>query len=165
MCIELIFRTYNSSLSKAEQREIEDAGNMMGVALQYVNIARDIAVDAKIGRVYLPTTWLAEAGLTQDLVLKEPSGPRIESIRNRLLDNAFKLYNEAKYSIEQLPSEAAGPIRVAVESYMEIGRTLQTQGYVVKAGRATVPKWRRLLVAWQTLNQTSKSRCGPKSST
>lgn len=161
MCIELIFRTYDSSLSKAEQRKVENAGNLMGVALQYVNIARDIAVDAKISRVYLPATWLAEAGLSQELVLKEPSGPRVESIRNRLLDNAFKLYNESKHSIEQLPSEAAGPIRVAVESYMEIGRTLRKEGYVVKAGRATVPKWRRLLVAWQTLNQTSQARCGP----
>ncbi|KAF3049185.1 terpene cyclase [Didymella keratinophila] len=161
MCIELIFRTYNSSLSKAEQREVENAGNLMGVALQYVNIARDIAVDAKISRVYLPTTWLAEAGLNQELVLKEPSGLRVESIRNRLLDNAFKLYNESRHSIEQLPCEASGPIRVAVESYMEIGRTLREEGYVVKAGRATVPKWRRLLVAWQTLNQTSQARCGP----
>ncbi|KAJ4335648.1 hypothetical protein N0V95_008847 [Ascochyta clinopodiicola] len=161
MCIELIFRTYRSTLSKEQQRKVEHAGNLMGVALQYVNIARDIAVDAKIGRVYLPTTWLAEAGLTQEQVLKEPSGPRIESIRNRLLDNAFKLYNGSKHSIEQLPSEAAGPIRVAVESYMEIGRTLRQEGYVVKAGRATVPRWRRLLVAWQTLNQTSESRCGP----
>ncbi|KAF3045669.1 terpene cyclase [Didymella heteroderae] len=60
MCIELIFHTYQSSLSKSEQRKVENAGNMMGVALQYVNIARDIAVDAKIGRVYLPTTWLSE---------------------------------------------------------------------------------------------------------
>lgn len=161
MCIELIFRTYSTALSREEQREIESAGNLMGVALQYVNIARDIAVDAKIGRVYLPTTWLSEAGLTQEQVFKEPSGPRIESIRNRLLDNAFELYRASKHSIEQLPPEAAGPIRVAVESYMEIGRTLRQKGYVVKAGRATVPKWRRILVAWQTLNQTSKSRCGP----
>ncbi|KAF1365756.1 Lycopene beta-cyclase [Lizonia empirigonia] len=161
MCIELIFRMYQSTLSKDEQRDVEKAGNLMGVALQYVNIARDIAVDAKIGRVYLPTTWLAEAGLTQEQVLKEPSGPRIESIRNRLLDKAFKLYNGSKHSIEQLPPEAAGPIRVAVESYMEIGRTLRQKGYKVKAGRATVPRWRRLLVAWQTLNQSSKSRCGP----
>lgn len=160
MCIELIFHTYHSSLSKAEQREVESAGNSMGVALQYVNIARDIAVDAKIGRVYLPTTWLSETALTQKQVLKEPSERRVESIRNRLLDDAFKLYNESKYSIDLLPPEAAGPIRVAVESYMEIGRTLRKEGYVVRAGRATVPKWRRLLVAWQTLNHTSKSRCG-----
>lgn len=161
MCIELIFRTYHSKLDQDKQREIVIAGNLMGVALQYVNIARDIAVDAKIGRVYLPSTWLAEAGLTTEQVLKDPSGPRIESIRNRLLDKAFLLYNESKHSIEQLPSEAAGPIRVAVESYMEIGRTLRQQGYIVKAGRATVPKWRRLLVAWQTLNQTRKSPCRP----
>jgi 15-cis-phytoene synthase/lycopene beta-cyclase len=42
-----------------------------------------------------------------------------------------------------------------VESYMEIGRTLRIDGYTVKAGRATVPKWRRIIVAWKTLNRTA----------
>jgi 15-cis-phytoene synthase/lycopene beta-cyclase len=70
-----------------------------------------------------------------------------------LLDNAFSLYEGARGAIETLPAEASGPIRVAVESYMEIGRTLRQEGYIVKAGRATVPKWRRLVVAWKTLNK------------
>lgn len=33
-------------------------GHDMGIALQYTNIARDLAVDGKIGRVYLPPGWL-----------------------------------------------------------------------------------------------------------
>ncbi|KAF2856543.1 Lycopene beta-cyclase [Plenodomus tracheiphilus IPT5] len=152
MCIELIFHLYPSKLTAEEQRKVVTAGNSMGVALQYVNIARDIGVDAKIGRVYLPTNWLMAVGLTCDAVLKNPKDTRIESLRLRLLDDAFSLYEEARLAIAQLPVEARGPIRVAVESYMEIGRTLKQDGFVVKAGRATVPKWRRVAVAWKTLN-------------
>lgn len=153
MCNELIFHIYRSSQSVEEQDRIIQAGNRMGVALQYVNIARDIAVDAKIGRVYLPKAWLKEVGISYDSVLETPNGPAIEDLRSKLIGKAFELYKEARGAIEELPVEARGPIRVAVESYMEIGRVLRQKGYLVKAGRATVPKWRRLRVAWKTLNQ------------
>jgi 15-cis-phytoene synthase/lycopene beta-cyclase len=153
MCIELIFHLYPSNMTPTKQRKVVDAGNEVGIALQYVNIARDIAVDAHIGRVYLPLDWLREAGITYDEALSQPNDARMESLRTRLLDNAFSLYEGARSAIESLPTEARGPIRVAVESYMEIGRTLRQKGYTVKAGRATVPKWRRIVVAWKTLNK------------
>jgi 15-cis-phytoene synthase/lycopene beta-cyclase len=153
MCIQLTFHLYPCNMSASKKREVVEAGNRMGVALQYVNIARDISVDARIGRVYLPLDWLREAGLTYEEALKLSQDVRIESLRTRLLENAFSLYEGAKSAIECLPIEARGPIRVAVESYMEIGRTLRKEGYAVKAGRATVPKWRRLMVAWNTLNR------------
>ena len=153
MCIQLIFRLYPSNLTTEEQRKIVAAGNRMGIALQYINIARDIRVDAQIGRVYLPLKWLSEVGLTYDAVLQDPNEARIENLRMRLLDDAFSLHAKAKGAIDRLPAEASGPIRVAVESYMEIGRTLRQDGYVVKAGRATVPRWRRVAVAWWTLNK------------
>lgn len=152
MCIELIFHLYPSALTSEQKREVVSAGDNMGVALQYVNIARDIVVDAKIGRVYLPQDWLKEVDLNCEDVLKRPNAPQIETLRKRLLDNAFSLYETTKSAITKLPPEASGPIRVAVESYMEIGRTLRQDGYVVRAGRATVPKWKRILVAWRTLN-------------
>ncbi|KAF1948565.1 Lycopene beta-cyclase [Byssothecium circinans] len=158
MCNELIFHIYETTKSLDDQQRIIKAGNRMGIALQYVNIARDISVDAKIGRVYLPLTWLKEAGIQYDAVVKDPQAPIIERLRSKLLDKAFALYEEARDAIEELPVEARGPIRVAVESYMEIGRVLRQEGYVVKAGRATVPKMRRLRVAWSVLN-----RCSPRS--
>ena len=151
MCIELIFHAYPSSVSKEDQQRILEAGNQMGVALQYVNIARDICVDAKIGRVYLPATWLKQVGTTHKAILENPQGPKVEELRSLLLDEAFTLYEGARGAIEELPVEASGPIRVAVQSYMEIGRVLRQKGYVVKAGRATVPKLRRLRVAWAAL--------------
>jgi 15-cis-phytoene synthase/lycopene beta-cyclase len=86
-------------------------------------------------------------------VIKAPYGPTIEGLRQKLLDRAFEKYNTAKVAIEKLPSEGKGPIRVAVESYMEIGRVLRETGPVLKKGRATVPKSRRIRVAWSALNQ------------
>ncbi|KAF2438652.1 Lycopene beta-cyclase [Karstenula rhodostoma CBS 690.94] len=153
MCNELIFHIYCTSLSLEDQRRIIQSGNRMGIALQYVNIARDISVDAKIGRVYIPMTWLKEAGKTYHSVLQDPEGAGVEDLRSKLLGKAFALYEDARGAIEELPSEARGPIRVAVESYMEIGRVLRQKGYAVKAGRATVPRWRRIGVAWKTLHQ------------
>ena len=125
----------------------------MGVALQYVNIARDITVDVLNSRVYLPTTWLESENISSEDILEDPSSPVVEALRQRLLDSAFAIYTEAKGAIEQLPMEARGPMRVAVESYVEIGRVLRKPGYKVNAGRATVPKLRRLQVAWKALSQ------------
>ena len=126
----------------------------MGIALQYVNIARDISVDASNGRVYLPTSWLKEQGLKPEDILKDPHSTRAEMLRQRLLDSAMAIYHESRGAIEELPSEARGPMRVAVESYVEIGRVLREPGYELKAGRATVPKLRRIQVAWKASNKS-----------
>lgn len=154
LCLELVFFHTYSTTTTAQREHLIRAGGRVGIALQYVNIARDIATDAAIGRVYLPTSWLKEAGLTPQDVLDNPNSDTVETLRSRLLDKAFGVYGEARNSLSQLPNDARAPMRVAVESYMEIGRVLREQGYKVKAGKATVPKLRRLKVAWKALSET-----------
>ena len=153
LCIELVYYHTNTCISKAQRQDIVDAGGRMGVALQYVNIARDIAVDASIGRVYLPSSWLKEQDLGSENVISDPGSAQVETLRQRLINKAMAIYHEARGAIEKLPVEARGPMRVAVESYVEIGRVLRRPGYRIKAGRATVPKLRRLRVAWNALRQ------------
>ncbi|MCJ1313539.1 hypothetical protein MMC25_007218 [Agyrium rufum] len=152
LCIELVYHHSSEAPRKEQRAEIVRAGGRMGIALQLVNIARDIAVDAKMGRVYIPTDWLEAEGLSPSYIIENPTSPHAEMFRQRLLDHAMEIYRDSRGAIERLPSEARGPMRVAVESYMEIGRTLRTSNYKVKAGRATVPKWRRLQVAWKALS-------------
>lgn len=55
-----------------QRGEILSAAREMGKALQYVNIARDIWVDATLrpsGRVYIPESWLREDGLSSKAIL------------------------------------------------------------------------------------------------
>lgn len=153
LCLELVYHHTTFAVPEAKRQAIVHAGGRMGIALQYVNISRDISVDATNGRVYLPTSWLKEVGLNANEILSSSGSACAENLRQRLLDLAMTIYDEAREAIEQLPIGSRGPMRVAVESYMEIGRVLRTPGYKVKAGRATVPKLRRLRVAWKALKR------------
>jgi 15-cis-phytoene synthase / lycopene beta-cyclase len=153
LCLELVFHHTTSVTTTAQREILIRSGGRMGIALQYVNIARDIATDAAIGRVYLPTSWLKAEGLKPEDALKNPNSPAIDALRARLLDKAFGIYRDAQSGLAQLPVDARAPMRVAVESYMEIGRVLRETGYKIKKGRATVPVRRRLAVAWKALKQ------------
>ncbi|KAF3768751.1 hypothetical protein M406DRAFT_337116 [Cryphonectria parasitica EP155] len=166
LCLALITHHSREPITPTRQKSVAKAAARMGIALQYVNIARDIAVDAAMGRVYLPTTWLVEVGLTPEVVVdtimskddqRQDRLARLVSLRERLLNTAFAIYTEARPTMDWLPDESRRPMIVAVESYMEIGRVLREQQEegallfeVVEAGRprrATVSKWRRLKVA------------------
>jgi 15-cis-phytoene synthase / lycopene beta-cyclase len=164
LCIQLVLH-HHPGAPESKAKRLMSAGHDMGIALQYTNIARDLGVDANDGRCYVPPGWLKKEKLTaegfisglksssqEDFFLK-----KVETVRSRLLDRAFSFYSDSVGAIEELPRPARAPMRVAVESYMQIGRELQSPGYKVKAGRATVPKWKRIWVAWRTL-------LGPRSS-
>jgi 15-cis-phytoene synthase/lycopene beta-cyclase len=152
LCLELVFFHSYSTTTAAQRDHLVRAGGRMGIALQYVNIARDVATDAALGRVYLPTSWLKSQGLVPEDIIEDPNRPGIEKLRRRLLEQAFGVYREALGAISQLPLDGRAPMRVAVESYMEIGRVLAEKGYQGKGGKATVPITRRLRVAWKALN-------------
>lgn len=147
LCLDLVFR---HTTHECEKGLLYAAAREMGIALQYVNIARDIAVDAELGRVYLPVSWLKEEGLTHDVVMESPRGEKIECMRRRLLGKAFERYRSSKELMQHIPQEARGAVTVAVESYMEIGRVL-AEGGQREERKATVPGWRRATVVWKTL--------------
>ena len=80
--------------------------------------------------------------------------------RKRILNNAFQGYANNRDAIEKLPAYARGGIRVAVESYVEIGRVIRARiqnaqpldfGGSGKKARASVPKLRRIWVGWRTM--------------
>ncbi|TVY67543.1 Bifunctional lycopene cyclase/phytoene synthase [Lachnellula suecica] len=153
LILELVFCHTHTPTTPAQRERLVRAGGRMGVALQYINIARDIAVDAKIKRVYLPTSWLKGEDFTPHEVIQRPDLLEVARLRNRLLVKAFGVYRESLPALAQLPSDARAPMRVAVESYMEIGRVLKKRRYKLKEGRATVPVARRLAVAWKALRE------------
>lgn len=151
-CLDLVFHHASQQIPTIARDKLIKAGENMGIALQIVNISRDILVDAKMKRVYIPNTWLEEVGLNANAAIKNPSGVRIDQLRQRLLGKAFRIYQASRDAIEELPDVVRGPMRAVVESYMEIGRVSREGSYLTKRGKATVPKWRRVLVAWRALN-------------
>ncbi|KAE8379185.1 Lycopene beta-cyclase [Aspergillus bertholletiae] len=107
------------------RRRVVDAGERMGQALYYIRVARDIACDAAINRVYIPTTWLKQQGLDPADVLASPTDSRLELVRDRVLDRAEFLSASAREEIKFLPEEVRGPFLAIIDSYMAIGEALR----------------------------------------
>jgi len=160
LCISLVYaHDPDKHITGAhdDRDDCTQAGIRMGRALQYINIVRDVTTDAETGRCYIPAQWLRS--------VKKPStaaaqGAEILSCRKRILDIAFQSYEQNRDAIEKLPHYARGGIRVAVESYIEIGRVLRKRiqknepldfAGGGKAGRASVPKLRRVWIGWRTM--------------
>ncbi|KAI9925095.1 hypothetical protein MW887_006503 [Aspergillus wentii] len=151
--VQLILSNIHTSLQdEADKDRIIRAATKMGQALQYVNIVRDVARDAEINRVYIPTTWLKEAGMTPSHVIAHPTDPRLHSLKMRLLDKADECHDSTEMVIRELPREVQGPIRVTVEGYMEIGKMLRETGATVGTEKPKVSLWRRLRVAYRAVS-------------
>ncbi|KEF57984.1 uncharacterized protein A1O9_05907 [Exophiala aquamarina CBS 119918] len=159
LCLHLVFyHDPDGDTNAVVKQRCLESGARMGRALQYVNIVRDVPTDAEAGRCYIPAEWITEpkSPIEAEVRVRQET----THLRKKILDIAFALYVENRDAIEELPPYARAGIRVAVESYMEIGRMMR---YRIledrplnfdgggRAGRASVPKRRRLIVGWRTM--------------
>lgn len=117
----------------------------LGVAMQLTNISRDVGEDARMGRLYLPRQWFADAGLDAAEWLANPvPDPRVEAMTKRLLGYADLLYRRADAGITLLPLNCRPGIRAARLIYSDIGREIAQQNYANLEHRAIVPISRKL---------------------
>ncbi len=121
----------------------------LGVAMQLTNIARDVGDDARLGRLYLPTDWLQEAGLDADAWLAAPHPNRaLGQLVQRLLQAADSLYARSAQGIAYLPADCRMAISAARRIYQAIGQRIAAADYDSVSHRAYVG---RLHKAWLLL--------------
>lgn len=101
----------------------------LGVAMQLTNIARDVGEDARNGRVYLPSRWLREVGLSPAQLVRNPEfTPALGQVVQRLLSAAECLYCRADSGIAGLPRRFRPGIYAARRLYAGIGHELLRRG-------------------------------------
>lgn len=122
----------------------------LGCAMQLSNIARDVGEDARMGRVYLPTHWLREAGVDVDAWLERPVfTPEIAQVTERLLQAADVLYERVGAGIALLPLSCRPGINAARLLYADIGQQVRRNGLDSVSRRAVVPRRRKLVLLLQ----------------
>ncbi|KAK4054029.1 hypothetical protein OIO90_003674 [Microbotryomycetes sp. JL221] len=144
LCCQLVWHHYGCELSENDQRAVLNAARQMGQALQLTNIARDVAGDLEISRVYLPgwsTARLRAEGLeaaTQD--------------RRRLLKLARQLAQDSRGRIALLPSDVQGGMRSATDLYMIIANAVdQALDGGQYSKRAGVGSWYRIKTVYKAM--------------
>jgi phytoene synthase len=110
----------------------------LGIAMQLTNIARDVGEDARSNRVYLPATWLAEAGGSADEVLAARPSAAGRRVTLRILDLAERYYASGILGIGLLPARCRPAILSAALLYRAIGRKVRARDGDGVSARARV---------------------------
>lgn len=132
----------------------------LGVAMQLTNIARDVGEDARNGRVYLPRQWLDEAGVDVARFLADPRpSAELRLVVARLLDEARRLYAQARSGIAELPVSCRPAILAASTIYADIGREVAEAEFDSVTRRARTSGQRKLRLLAQAVVEARRIAC------
>ena len=92
----------------------------LGLALQLVNILRDVAEDAAMDRVYLPAEELRRFGVADADLLAGSPGPGWEPFVRFQSDRARSLYASGLGVCDYIPSSSAACVRTMAGIYRRI---------------------------------------------
>jgi phytoene synthase len=114
--------------------DAEQKMTMLGVAMQWTNILRDIDEDLANGRIYIPTSLIDRFGF--------PHPGRRERLLRDQIPRADACFAEGMTAVALL-EHGQRAIGVSGTLYREILRQIERDGYGRKPGRATVSTGRK----------------------
>ena len=148
----------------ARDRDTLDRACDLGIAFQMTNIARDVIDDARIGRVYLPEQWLAQAGIAPDALLNAQARQPLAQVTARLLTEGERYYASARIGLSRLPVRSAWAIAAALRIYRAIGMGVRVRADTAWNERVRVNGPRKLGFALLAGGDALRSRFGASDS-
>ena len=145
ICVEIFGYRDLGSLAYAES---------LGIALQLTNIIRDVAVDLRRGRIYLPGEDMRRFGVSEDDLRSGRVSPAVAALLQFECVRAHSYYDRAAW---QLPAADASSL-VAAEImggiYYGILTRVEAAHYDVFSARIRVPRVQRAVIALRIWLQT-----------
>jgi 15-cis-phytoene synthase len=138
MCIEIF---------GARDTRSKDYAFNLGLALQLTNIIRDVAVDLKNGRIYLPQEDLARFGVTeQDLRTGRVTEP-VRRLLSHQCERARHFYTAAAQAMPHADAHRLVAAEIMGGIYFEILQRIERRGFDVFTEVIRVPKAVRARIA------------------
>ena len=119
----------------------------LGIAMQLTNICRDVAEDARMGRVYLPADRIGGLDAAGVLEGDEQDRAAVVAEVGALLDLADRYYASGLAGLPAIPLRTRPAIAVAAALYQGIGHRLRAAGGDPMGGRTVVPPGAKLRLA------------------
>ena len=120
-------------------RSIETA-NATGMALQMTNILRDVAVDAAIGRLYLPDELLTKHGITSRDPMEVLAHPNLVAVCRELGEKARGYFVASDSAQAECSHSDMRPATLMKEMYREIFNRVEAEGFVPRDPPVKVSK-------------------------
>jgi 15-cis-phytoene synthase len=119
----------------------------LGLALQVTNIIRDVAVDLRNGRVYLPQADLAQFGVTEEALRAGQVTSPIRRLLTFECQRARQLFAAAAEAMPVTEARRLMAAEIMGGIYFEILQRIENRGYDVFSEVIRVPKVIRAAIA------------------
>jgi len=136
----------------------------LGIAMQLVNISRDIYEDSLRNRIYLPESLIGKYTPKEISNPTEQTSAKIDLARKKIIDLANIYFTSASQAIDHLPKGAALAVKLASALYQQIGLQLVRTQYQYKEKRCYVSSFSKLLITLKVITKfliTFKSNLKP----
>ena len=129
----------------------------LGIAFQLANIARDIVEDAKVGRRYLPGSWLAEEGLTGADLADPAKRPALARIARRLAALADRYRASSKVGAARLPFRSRWAVNSAAWIYGTVATRAVQLGERAWDRRISIPRREKIGLVLMALGDSLRT--------
>jgi phytoene synthase len=124
----------------------ESLAEATGLALQLTNIIRDVAEDARNGRVYLPRDDMERFGVAPDDLTAPHAGRPLRALLEFEARRAYDSYEHARALAELIDPVGRPVLHALVGVYHALLDEIARRGYDVLPGRVSVPSWRKAAI-------------------
>jgi phytoene synthase len=125
----------------------ESYAGSLGVALQLTNIIRDVGVDARMGRIYLPLEDLRAFGCAEEEILAGRDSERFRRLMAFQAGRAEEFYAAAGGALDAADLPAMKPALVMEKIYHRTLARIRAAGYDVLRGPVRLSRAEQLAVA------------------
>ena len=130
----------------SDARAREYAVNL-GVALQLTNILRDVQVDARNGRTYLPQAELRRFGVTTEDLAEGRYTPQFVQLMTFEAARARDYYQRAWAALPAADRRRLYAAEIRGRTYVALLRAIEARRFDVFGRRVTLPTARRVAIA------------------
>lgn len=153
MCVEIF---------GARDPRSRDYAFNLGLALQLTNIIRDVAVDLKNDRVYLPQEDLAQFGVTEADLRAGTVTPKIRRLLAHQAQRARRFYTAASQAMPRTAARQLVAAEIMGGIYFEILRRIERSQFDVFTEVIRVPKAVRARIALSIWARSQLSALGSR---
>ncbi len=119
----------------------------LGKALQFTNILRDVATDAELDRIYLPSDALNELGVTEQDILQGRYSDKYLSFAKHMAGRAREFYKKAYEILPEADRKSMATAELMGSVYWGILRKLEERNFnVFENGTARLNKFQKVLL-------------------
>ena len=140
----------SSNIFGAVDPQSEVYAGKMGLAVQLINIIRDVGEDARIGRIYLPVDELKRFNVPAADLLDGRSSPAFVELMRFQAERAKSIYAEALALLPPVDRRAQRTGLIMGAIYRALLDEIERADFAVLHQRIALTPIRKLWIAWRT---------------